>query len=294
MGYSSRSASSSGSDWEQWPEGALHDYNVIFESEDDFERWPDAALYERDTGPQPERWAQWPTGIPHEPPPSPESGVWEQWPEEVLLNARQYPESQLDLNQRLDEALHPALRSNFHIQQHWDHAPEEILLATTAIPLRVSSLSSPNARKEGLTAHYDEPRDERTRRRERRQRSMAPSPELSCHSDRQRRRPHARDTDDVELDRPTNEKRRHRHRRNRRHRSRSLHPAGQEPGDEGESSARRWYPRSRCEDGRLSGASQGDPEATAARRRHRRRDHEPRERREAFGLPSRLRNLFLG
>jgi len=140
--------------------------------------------------------------------------LWEELPEDAMRQSRTLPPEEV-IYQRLDAALHPALRSNFKIQENWDTAPEMVSpMMTGANPQAAAFLPL-----SGEPADED-PRDQTAHGKRRRRRSRVPSPELDGRH-RHRRHHHRGDSNDLELDSPLKEEPRHGHRRHRRHRSRT-------------------------------------------------------------------------
>ena len=135
--------------------------------------------------------------------------------------------SQDGLNQRLDEALHPAFRSNFQIQEHWDRAPE----AFPGMPPPLASQPAPSVpaqsvSTEALPSSVGEPQDERVHGQSSRGRSRAPSPEANRHHSRRRRHHSKSGLREMKVDLASNDQSRHKHRRHPRQSRSSYGPAG--------------------------------------------------------------------
>ena len=153
-------------------------------------------------------------------------------------------QSQDDLNQLLDEALHPAFRSNFQLQEHWDRAPE----AFSGMPAPLACQPAPSVpahrvSKQAFPSHVGEPQDERSHGQRRRRRSRAPSPEVNHHHSRRRRHHSKSGPREMKFDSANNEQSRHKHRRHRRQ-SRSPDGTAGDLRDRDDDSARRRHRRS--------------------------------------------------
>ena len=201
---SSRRDDSSLGEWQQWPEAALRENR------------------ERNRSPEEDEWEQWPAETMHAHQGSPQPGeeIWEQLPEDAMHKLQALP-SEEAIYHSLDASLHPALRSNFKIQEYWDRAPEMVSpMMTGANPQAATFLPL-----SGELADED-PQDKKANGNRRRRPSKAPSPELNSRH-HHRRRHHEENPDGMKPDSSLMEVPRHGHRRHRRHRSKS-------PGDKAE------------------------------------------------------------
>ena len=152
-------------------------------------------------------------------------------------------QSQDDLNQRFDGALHPAFRSNFQIQEHWDRAPE----AFSGMPAPLASQPAPSVpahrvSREAYPSHVGEPQDEMIHGQSSRRRSRAPPPEANHYHSRRRRHHSRSGPREMKVDSPNNEQSRHKHRRHRRQ-SRSPDGTAGDRRDRDDNSARRRHRR---------------------------------------------------
>ena len=193
---SPNSASSSKSEWEQWPEEALYETHEYPGLGFDYEM----ALGE--------------VKLESESDLSDQSEEWEQWTGEALSEAHVSSTSYADINERLEEALHPALRSNFRIQERWDRAPEELLPVPLIPQVALSPPINMRPREELLSLH-DYLQEERPHAKSRRHKSEVPSSD-SHRPHSHRKRHHSEfDAEYLGLDQHDSEKPHYRHRGHR-------------------------------------------------------------------------------
>lgn len=210
-------------------------------SEGEWEQRSETAQQETHTGSSPEsEWEQVPDEIlhPSQGSPQPDYMLWA-WPERQAQS----------VSQNLEAALHPALRSNFRLQQHWDRAPEQISSPSITKANSQEQISPPfvtdanpqlKAKGSAESSSIPEPGEEMTQGRHRRRRSRAPSPDNINRGENRKVRLE-NGSDGTELNN-TGEVPQRRHRRHRSHRSRSPDAKPREPHSRhGDHSRRRHH-----------------------------------------------------